>query len=323
MLVLYPELKPYNRHQLRVSDIHELYLDEAGNPDGIPLLFLHGGPGSACDYASRRFYNPELYRIITFDQRGCGRSTPHAELRENDTDSLVQDIEAIRKHLGIDRLVLFGGSWGSTLALLYAQAYPEHVRAMILRGIFLCRQADLDWLYVDGASRIFPDYWKEFVDFIPEDERDDLVTAYYRRLTSKDELARMAAARSWVSWETNCSRLRPGSDVQKRISKQHNALAMSRIECHFFVNRGFVKENQILNNLSKIEHIPAKIIHGRYDMVCPLDNAVVLHERWPAAELYIIREAGHSAAEPGITDALIRASGDLARELDEQEPVED
>jgi proline iminopeptidase len=317
VLVLYPELKPYNRQQLRVSEIHELYLDEAGNPDGIPVLFIHGGPGSACDFASRRYYNPELYRIITFDQRGCGRSTPHAELQENDTESLISDIEAIRCFLGIDRWVLFGGSWGSTLALLYAQKYPDHVMAMVLRGIFLCRRADLDWLYVQGASRVFPDHWREFVEFIPENERHNLVEAYYRRLTGRDELARMAAAKSWVSWEIHCSRLRPGADVQKLVSKQHNALAMSRIESHFFVNNGFIDENQILHNLSKIEHIPAKIIHGRYDMVCPLDNAAVLHERWPASELYIIRDAGHSASEPGITDALVRATGELADELKE------
>ena len=315
MLVLYPELKPYNRHQLRVSEIHELYLDEAGNPDGIPILFIHGGPGSACDYASRRYYDPEQYRIITFDQRGCGRSTPHAELSDNDTQSLISDMEAIREFLDIDKWVLFGGSWGSTLAMLYAQEYPDRVMAMVLRGVFLCRQTDLDWLYEEGASRVFPDHWKEFVEFIPENERENLVTAYYRKLTASDELARMAAARSWVGWETNCSKLRPSADAQKRFEKKHNALAMSRIECHFFINNGFIEENQILNNLSKIDHIPAKIIHGRYDMVCPLDNAVTLHDHWPASELYIVRDAGHSASEPGITDALIRATTDLAKEL--------
>jgi len=315
VLVLYPELKPYNRHQLRVSETHELYLDEAGNPDGIPILFVHGGPGSACDFASRRFYDPEVYRIITFDQRGCGRSTPHAELLENDTASLIGDIEAIREFLDIDKWVLFGGSWGSTLAMLYAQRHPDRVLAFVLRGIFLCRQTDLDWLYVAGASRIFPDHWKEFVEFIPEEERDNLIDSYYRRLTGKDELARMAAAKSWASWEIHCSRLRPNPDVQKSISKQHNALAMSRIETHYFVNKGFVEENQILNELPRISRIPAKIIHGRYDMVCPLDNALTLHENWPASELYIVRDAGHSALEPGITDALIRATEELAKEL--------
>ncbi len=319
MLVLYPELKPYNRHQLRVSEIHELYLDEAGNPEGIPILFVHGGPGSACNFASRRYYDPEVYRIITYDQRGCGRSTPHAELRENDTQNLIGDMEAIRKFLGIESWVLFGGSWGSTLALLYAQDFPDRVLGLVLRGIFLCRRADLDWLYVKGASRVFPDRWKEFVGFIPEPERENLVEAYYRRLTGVDELARMAAAKSWASWEIHCSRLRPSADVQKLISKQHNALAMSRIESHYFMNNGFIEENQILNGLSRIEHIPVKIIHGRYDMVCPLDNATELHDRWGnASELFIIRDAGHSASEPGIIDALVRATGDLAEELKEE-----
>lgn len=318
MLVLYPELKPYLRHQLQVSNLHELYLDEAGNPDGIPVLFLHGGPGSACDASSRRFYNPEIFRIITFDQRGCGRSTPHAELRQNDTTSLIEDMEAIRVFLGIDQWVLFGGSWGSTLALLYAQAYPGHVLAMVLRGIFLCRQADLDWLYGSGANRVFPDYWQEFIDFIPHSERDNLLAAYYKRLTGTDELVRMSAARSWVSWELQCSRLRPGEDVSKRISKQHNALAMSRIETHYFMHDGFIDENQILNNMSKIQDIPAKIVHGRYDMVCPLDNAIELHENWPSSELYIIRDAGHSAAEPGIADALIKATQELAQLLENE-----
>ncbi|MCB1670396.1 MAG: prolyl aminopeptidase [Gammaproteobacteria bacterium] len=318
MLVLYPELKPYSRHQLRVSDLHELYVDEAGNPDGIPVLFVHGGPGSACNYASRRYYDPETYRIITFDQRGCGRSTPHAELRDNDTQSLIADMETIRRFLDVDSWVLFGGSWGSTLSLLYAQAYPDQVLGMVLRGIFLCRQADLDWLYVAGASRVFPDHWRGFVEFIPEAERQDLVEAYYRRLTGADELARMAAAKSWAGWEIHCSRLRPSADVHKLISKQHNALAMSRIESHYFINKGFIEENQILNNLSRIQHIPARIIHGRYDMVCPLDNATALHERWGNSELVIIRDAGHSATEPGIIDALVRATGELAEELKEE-----
>lgn len=319
MLVLYPELKPYQRHQLRVSELHELYLDEAGNPLGIPVLFLHGGPGSACDAASRRFYDPDVYRIITFDQRGCGRSAPHAELDGNDTDSLIADMEAIRRFLRVDKWVLFGGSWGSTLALLYAQRYPEQVLGMILRGIFLCRKTDLDWLYRSGASRVFPDHWKEFTGFIPGDERDDLIEAYFRRLNGHDEVARMAAAKAWVCWETHCSRLRPSPDVQQKISKQHNALAKARIQTHFFTRNGFLAENQILNNISKIIDIPAKVVHGRYDMVCPLDNATLLCEQWPAAELYIVRDAGHSATEPGIVDALIRATQDLARELRESD----
>ncbi|MEX2131954.1 MAG: prolyl aminopeptidase [Pseudohongiellaceae bacterium] len=319
MLVLYPELKPYQRHHLKVSKLHDLYIDEAGNPAGIPLLHVHGGPGAACNYSSRRFYDPEVYRIVTFDQRGCGRSTPHAVLEENDTANLIQDMEQIRKFLKIDKWVLFGGSWGATLSLLYAQAFPERVMAMILRGIFLCRRVDLDWLYRLGASRIFPDHWQEFINHIPDVERDDVVHAYYQRLTGSDELAAMAAAKSWASWENHCSTLRPSSDLLKNVTKQHNALALGRIEAHFFLNNGFIEENQILKNMERIKHIPGKIVHGRYDMVCPLDNAVSLHEAWSASELYIIREAGHSAFEPGIVDALIRSTQDMAAMLQSME----
>ena len=244
-----------------------------------------------------------------------GRSTPHAELDQNTTENLISDIEVIRTRLDIDKWVLFGGSWGSTLALLYAQSHPDHVSGLILRGIFLCRQADLDWLYIEGANRVFPDHWKDFNEFIPEAERDDLLQAYHKRLMARDELARMAAAKSWVSWELHCSKLRPSNDVQRRITKQHNALAMSRIETHFFVNKGFIRENQILDNMSSIEHIPGIIVHGRYDMVCPLDNALELHNRWPDSELSIVRDAGHSASEPGIVDALIRATQNMSKML--------
>lgn len=315
MHVLYPEIKPYKRHQLQVSGQHELYVDEAGNPQGLPVLFVHGGPGAACDASSRRFYDPTMYRIVTFDQRGCGRSTPHCELENNTSADLIEDIEAIRKHLGVDKWVLFGGSWGSTLSLLYAQAYPERVEAMILRGIFLCRQCDLDWLYNDGANRIFPDYWAEFIRPIPEIERDDLISAYYRRLTGDDELARMSAAKSWSAWEGNCSRLRPSAEIMAKFTKPHNALALSRIETHYFMNKGFIEENQILNNMDRIKDIPGRIIHGRYDVICPLDNAIALANAWPAAELHIVRDAGHSASETGNIDALIRATEDIAREL--------
>jgi proline iminopeptidase len=316
MLVLYPEIKPYKRHQLKVSAPHELYLDEAGNPDGIPVLFVHGGPGAGCDASSRRFYDPALYRIVTFDQRGCGRSTPHSELQGNTSQDLVEDIEAIRNYLGVDKWVLFGGSWGSTLSLLYAQSYPQHVNALILRGIFLCRQCDRDWLYKDGANRVFPDYWEDFVRAIGDTEPDDLVRAYHERLTGEDELARMAAAKAWSAWEGNCSKLRPSADAMAKFTKPHNALALSRIETHFFLNHGFMEENQILANMEAIAHIPGRIIHGRYDMVCPLDNAHALHQLWPGSELHIVRDAGHSASEPGTVDALVRATHDIAKSLD-------
>ena len=315
MLVLFPEIKPYKRHQIKVSDVHELYLDESGDPDGIPVLFVHGGPGGACDSSSRRFYDPQVFRIITFDQRGCGRSTPHGSLEDNTTDHLIGDMERVREHLGIEQWILFGGSWGSTLSLLYSQAYPQRVSALILRGIFLCRQCDLDWLYKDGANRVFPDYWEDFVKPISESDRGDMVQAYYQRLTGEDELARMAAAKAWSAWEGNCSKLRPSAEALAKFTKPHNALALSRIETHFFVNKGFVEENQILKNISAINDIPGRIVHGRYDMVCPLNNAITLHHQWTNSELHIVRDAGHSASEPGTVDALIRATQDIAKEL--------
>ena len=316
MHVLFPELKPYKRHQLKVSEIHELDLDEAGNPGGIPILFVHGGPGGACDASSRRFYDPEVYRIVTFDQRGCGRSTPHGSLEDNTTQALIGDMEKIREHLGIEKWVLFGGSWGSTLSLLYAQAHPDRVSALILRGIFLCRQADLDWLYRYGANQVFPDHWDDFQKFIPDSDRGDLVNAYYQRLTGEDELARMAAAKAWSAWEGNCSKLRPSAEVLAKFTKPHNALALARIESHFFLQKGFIEENQILSNMEVLKDIPGHIVHGRYDMVCPLGNAVDLHNNWANSELHIIREAGHSASEPGIVDALIRVTDEVARELE-------
>lgn len=315
MFILHPELKPYNRHRLKVSETHELYLDESGNPDGIPVLFVHGGPGGACNASSRRFYDPQTYRIITFDQRGCGRSTPHGDLSENTSKELVADMEAIREFLQIDTWVLFGGSWGSTLSLLYAQAYPARVQALILRGIFLARQCDLDWLYKDGANRIFPDCWNDFVHAIPDLERGDLLQAYHSRLLGEDELARMAAAKAWSAWEGSCSKLRPSSDALAEFTKPHNALALSRIETHFFINKCFIKENQLLENMEEIKGIPGIIVHGRYDMVCPLNNATALHKQWPASELHIIRDAGHSASEPGNVDALIRATQEIGSKL--------
>lgn len=313
MLVLFPEIKPYKRHQLKVSALHELYLDESGNADGIPVLFVHGGPGAACDTTSRRFYDPSVYRIVTFDQRGCGRSTPHGELTDNNTEALIGDMEAIREHLGIDKWVLFGGSWGSTLSLLYTQAHPHRVRALILRGVFLARQKELDWLYRDGANRIFPDHWVEFVKAIPEMERSDLVKAYHDRMLGEDELARMSAAKAWAAWEGNCARLRPSTEALAKFTKPHNALALSLIETHYFLNNCFTGENQILRNMDAIKDIPGRVIHGRYDMVCPLANAFDLHNAWPASELQIVRDAGHAASEPGTVDALIRACRDIAK----------
>ena len=315
MLTLYPEIKPYARHQLAVDHPHELYVDESGTPEGLPVLFVHGGPGAGCDAASRRWFDPSLYRIVTFDQRGCGRSTPHASLECNTTWDLVADMERIREHLGIDKWVLFGGSWGSTLALAYAQTYPERVHALILRGIFLCRPQEIQWFYQTGASRLFPDYWEDYLAPIPHDERHDLVAAFYRRLTGSDQIAQMHAAKAWSIWEGRTATLRPNGQVIERFSEPQRALSIARIECHYFVNNAFLEEDQLLRDMHKIAHIPGVIVHGRYDVVCPLDNAWALHQAWPNSELSIIRDAGHAAGELGITDALVRATGEVAKRL--------
>lgn len=315
MQILFPEIKPYATHELAVDDVHTLYIEESGDPGGIPVLFVHGGPGAGCSKHDRRFFNPELYRIILFDQRGAGRSKPHAELDHNTSQHLVEDMEKIREFLSIDKWVLFGGSWGSTLSLLYAQAYPQNVLYMILRGIFLCREQDLQWFYQAGADRIFPDYWQDYLAPIAENERDDMIGAYYKKLTGSNELAKMSAAKAWSQWEGRCATLRPNPDVVDRFTDPHMAVSLARIEAHYFVNCGFMSPNQIINNAHKLAGIPATIIHGRYDMVCPLDNAFALAEAWPTAKLHIIRDAGHSSSEPSVVDALVRVTHDVAQEL--------
>ena len=313
--VLYAEIKPYRVHRLRVDPPHELHVEESGNPQGLPVLFVHGGPGSGTQPRNRCFFDPDVYRIILFDQRGAGRSTPHACLEGNTTQHLVADIERIREALGIERWVLFGGSWGSTLSLAYAEAHPERVLAMILRGIFLCRREDLLWFYQDGAHRVFPDYWEHFVEQIPVEERNDFMQAYYRRLTGQNEIARMSAAKAWSQWEAECATLRPNHEVVEHYVDPHVALSLARIEAHYFVNDAFLEAGQLLRDAHRIADIPGYIVHGRYDLVCPVDNAFALHAVWPKAELQIIRDAGHSAAEPGITDALVRATQELSGRL--------
>lgn len=312
MLIMYPDIKSYDKRHIKVDDIHAVYVEQAGNPDGIPVLFVHGGPGAGCSKHDRCFFDPEKYHIVVFDQRGSGRSTPHAELENNTTQELIADIETIRETLGIDRWLLFGGSWGSTLSLLYAEAHADHVLGLILRGVFLCRKQDLHWFYQDGASRLFPDYWEDFVDQIPEAERGDMIQAYYQRLTGPNELAKMAAAKAWSVWEGHCATLRPNHEVVDDFSDPHKATSLSRIEAHYFVNNCFIEENQIINNAAKLEGIPGIIVHGRYDAICPLDNAFALHRVWHDSELHIIRDAGHSAREPSIIDALVRATRDMA-----------
>ena len=322
MQSLYPEIKPYARHALAVQEPHVLYVDESGSADGLPVLFVHGGPGAGCDALSRRFFDPALYRIVTFDQRGCGRSTPHACLEHNDTWALVEDMEHIRQQLGIERWVLFGGSWGSTLSLAYAQRHPERVQALILRGIFLCRPEDFRWFYQEGASRLFPDYWQDYLAPIPADERHDMIAAYHKRLTGNDQIAQMHAAKAWSGWEGRMLGLCPSPQHVERFSEPQRALSIARIECHYFTNNSFLEPNQLIRDMHKIAHLPGVIIHGRYDMICTLDNAWELHQAWPNSELQVIREAGHAASEPGITDALVRATGEMARRLLDLPPEE-
>lgn len=314
MRTLYPEIIPYAEHRLDVDTIHQIYVEESGNPQGIPVIFIHGGPGGATSPTHRCFFNPNYYRIVLFDQRGCGHSTPHACLENNTTTDLISDMEAIRLHLGIEQWLLFGGSWGSTLALAYAQAHPDRVSGMILRGIFLCRQQDIHWFYQQGASAIFPDYWADFLQPIPVTEQHDLLSAYYHRLTADNEIARMAAAKAWSIWEGRCSTLHPNTDIASHFGEPHVALAMARIEAHYFINNCFMHPGQLLDQAITLRDIPITLVHGRYDVVCPIEQAFSLQQRLPHAEFNIIRDAGHSAFEPGITDNLIRATDRFANQ---------
>ncbi len=315
MRFLFPPLQPYVNHTLAVDELHSLHIEECGSPSGLPVLFVHGGPGAGCHPDHRRYFNPDHYRIVLFDQRGSGRSTPHAELSQNTTDDLVADIEKIRDHLGIDKWLLFGGSWGSTLSLVYAQSHPERVLGLILRGIFLCRERDIHWFYQDGASHVFPDYWQDYIALIPVAERDNMVKAYYARLTGNDEIARMSAAKAWSVWEARCATLLHDNALEAHFSQPYAALSLARIECHYFINDSFLRPNQILDNMAVLKDVPGIIVHGRYDMVCPMEQAWALHRAWPDASLNIVDKAGHSAAETGIIDALINATEDMHKLL--------
>jgi proline iminopeptidase len=298
---------------LPVSDVHTLYFEESGNPRGKPVVFLHGGPGGGTDGKQRRFFDPEKYRIVLFDQRGCGKSTPHASLVDNTTWHLVSDIEQLREHLGIDRWQVFGGSWGSTLALAYAEKHPERVTELVLRGIFLLRERELRWFYQWGTSELFPDAWESYLEAIPEAERGDLIQAYHRRLTSDDPSVRARAARAWSVWEAATSHLYVNADYVARAGEDYFALAFARIECHYFVNKGFFeRENQLIEDVPRIRHIPTVIVQGRYDVVCPAVTAWELYRAFPEAELCIAPDAGHSAFEPGIVHELVGATDRFA-----------
>jgi proline iminopeptidase len=309
MRTLYPTIEPYDQGRLQVSPVHNLYYEQSGNKEGTPVAFLHGGPGGGTVPDYRRFFDPSAYRIILFDQRGSGQSTPHANLEENTTWHLVSDIETLREHLGVERWVVFGGSWGSTLALAYAQTHPERALALILRGIFLCRPKEISWFYQEGASAIYPDVWEEYVKVIPVEERGDMLGAYHRRLTSDDEQVRLEAARAWSIWEGSTSKLFPDPNFIAEFGEAEFALAFARIECHYFMHNAFFDtDNYLIENVGKIRHIPTVIVQGRYDVVCPMMSAWELHRAWPEADLHVTPDAGHSALEPGNVSALVEAT---------------
>ena len=314
MRELYPDIEPYDSGSLKVDDRHTLYYEQCGNPDGKPVVMLHGGPGGGCNAKMRRFHDPAKYRIVLFDQRGAGRSKPHADLVENTTWHLVADIEQLREMLGIERWQVFGGSWGSTLALAYAQKHPERVTELVLRGIFMLRRWELEWFYQEGASRMFPDAWEHYLAPIPVGERSDLIAAYHKRLTSEDERTRLEAAKAWSIWEGGTSYLHIDPDYATSHGDAEFALAFARIENHYFVNGGFFEEeNQLLRDAHRIADIPGVIVQGRYDVVCPAQSAWELHKAWPKAELTITPASGHSAFEAENIDALVKATDRFAK----------
>ncbi|ROS01977.1 proline iminopeptidase [Sinobacterium caligoides] len=321
MLVHYPDIKPYARHRVMVDAPHELYVEECGNPDGLPVLVVHGGPGVTGVAKNRTLFDPDKYRIILFDQRGCGRSTPYAELEGNTTQALIEDMEAIRCFFAIERWVVCGGAWGATLALLYAQKFTSRVMALLLRGVFLCRRRDIAWLYQEGgASRIFPDYWEDYLQPLSASQQQNCVQSYHQLMNSENDLVRMSAAKSWALWLARCATLRPSLKVVEQYVEPHRAMALALIQTHYFLNNGFLADNEIIEAAKKLHGVPGIIIHGRYDMVSPLESAVELHRAWPESQLNIIRDAGHAGGEASIIDAMIRASRDLSqRFLDEED----
>ncbi|MDX2085438.1 MAG: prolyl aminopeptidase [Candidatus Melainabacteria bacterium] len=310
---LYPAIEPYHTFQLPVSARHTLYVEAVGNPQGIPVVFLHGGPGAGCSSDHRRIFDPERFHIILFDQRGCGRSTPHACLEENTTWDLVADMERIRERLGIDRWLVFGGSWGSTLALAYGQTHPERTAGLILRGIFLCRPEEFRWFYQEGCHWIFPDAWQHYLAPIPPEEQHDLMRAYYQRLTHPSADVQLEAARAWSIWEGATCHLKPNPATIENFGSEAMALSLARIECHYFMNGCFFEEpNQLLTQAHRLADIPTWIVHGRYDVVCPVKNAWDLHQVMPHAKLIITPDAGHAYSEPSTLDALITATNQYA-----------
>lgn len=309
VLGLYPPLEPARKGMLKVSALHEIYYEECGNPDGKPVLLVHGGPGGGSNPTMRRYHDPDHHRIILFDQRGCGRSTPHAEIEENTTWDLVEDMERLREELNIESWQLLGGSWGSTLALAYAQTHPGRVSELILRGIFTLRRAELEWFYQEGCSWIYPDAFQDYLKPIPEAERGDMISAYYKRLTHKDPAVQLEAAKAWSIWEGSTLSLLPNKDRVRHFAADSYALAFARIECHYFVNGGFLEcDDQLIRNSDRLSGIPGVIVHGRYDVVTPLKSAWELAQNWPDADLRIVPDSGHAMTEPGIIHELVSAT---------------
>jgi proline iminopeptidase len=301
---LFPEIEPYANGMLAVDATHSLYWEACGNPRGVPVVFLHGGPGSGCLPHHRRYFDPSFWRIVLFDQRGAGRSMPLADITDNTTAHLVADIERLRTMLGVERWLVFGGSWGSTLALAYAQTHPRRCLGLVLRGIFLARPSELEW-FMRGMRQIFPEAWRSFYNFLPESERSDLLGNYYRRLTNPDPAVHHPAARAWDTYESACSTLLPPNEPSPRFETDTSALAIARIEAHYFIHRAFLAEDQLLRNLGRIRHLPCAIVQGRYDIVCPMVSADTLARAWPEAEFIVVADAGHSVREPGITRELV------------------
>lgn len=309
MLNLYPSIQPYATHQIDVDPIHQLYVEECGNPQGVPILFFHDGPGMGCFEDDRRYFDPATYRIILFDQRGCGRSLPYLELRHNDTANLVNDVEVIRKSLGVDQWLLFGSGWGALLAILYAQKYSAQVMGFILQGTFLGQNSNVDWVYNGkGANEVFPDFWQEFLAPIPSDQRHNPLMRYYEMLTNRDELVQMAAAKAWASWRMHCSCFDNSTYEGDRFTHPHNVMSLALLECFYYAHSCFIKNDQVLDNMDTIRHLPAYLIHGRYDMSTPFTSTWQLNQMWENSELTVIRHAGHAPFEPGMVDAIVLAT---------------
>lgn len=306
----WPEIEPYNTGRLKVSDLHELYYEESGNPDGVPVVYLHGGPGYGSSPTGRRFFDPEHYRIVIFDQRGCGQSTPLGEIEDNTTTDLVEDMEKLRQLLGIDRWMLFGGSWGATLGIAYAQAHPERVLAAVLRGIFLASKAEVEW-FVYGVRKFYPEPWEEFANFVPEEERGDLLTAYAKRLESPDPEVRKATAIAWSRYEGCCATLLPSEETVSGFEDETVAVGLARMETSYFLNEIYLPPNHLMDNMHRMADVPGVMVQGRYDMPCPPHTAMAVHQRWPASKLIIVPDAGHMFTEPGIRDALLNTMDEL------------